>query len=216
METPIIKLYLRVHLFGEPDGIIRPHRHKAYQELGPSLYYRSYRSRSFVQGFNLCWAATLAHLVGDTDAKFIKAINDTGGTSRNIGDGGLGGTEFRITRSGNTRGIVVGTGTGAVTETDQALGTIITDGTAAGNLVHNAMLFDAPSSSGSTATFVFRSTFSNRSGGTVTVTEVGVYGDFNVDASAKQFLFIRDKLGASVGVVDKSTLAIDYVLQASL
>lgn len=73
------------------------------------------------------------------------------------------------------KGIVVGTGTSAVTISDYALGTRIAHGNAASQLSYGAMSFTNPTTSGSTRSFTMERTFTNNSGSQITITELGLY-----------------------------------------
>lgn len=74
----------------------------------------------------------------------------------------------------NTRGIQVGTGTAAVAIGDIQLGTLIADGAGAGQLSHSGVTSTAPATVGATRRFTLVRTFTNNSGGSITVNEVGI------------------------------------------
>ena len=104
------------------------------------------------------------------------AWTDTGGTTRTQN------TNIAMTCTAalgdTTNGMVVGTGTNAVTITDYALQTKIAHGTGASQLQYAAQLFNDTdvTVSGSTCYYDLTRTFTNGSGSDITVTEVGLYG----------------------------------------
>ena len=99
---------------------------------------------------------------------------DTGGTLR-----ALPGTGFSLIANAGivTWGIVVGTGTDAVTILDYKLQTQIAHGTGAGQLSYAAMLFpDADVTvAGGVCYYDFNRTFTNSSDGAITIQEIGLY-----------------------------------------
>lgn len=101
------------------------------------------------------------------------------------------GTDYMFANAGSTvatYGIVVGTGTNAVDESDIALQTKIAHGTGAGQLQHGAMSISAPGISGSDTTLVMSRAFTNGTGSTITVQEVALYiGD---DSSPSDFFMV--------------------------
>ena len=75
----------------------------------------------------------------------------------------------------NNYGIVVGTGTNAVTISNYALQTKIATGTGAGELSYGACTVDSDVTiDGSTAYFQIYRTFTNSSGAGITIQEIGI------------------------------------------
>lgn len=114
-------------------------------------------------------------------------------------------TDAGVTTS--TYGILVGTGTGAESISDTALGTQVAHGTSAGNLQYGAMTFGAPSTTATTTTFRFTRVFTNGSGGTVTVQEIGLVSRNTTESNS--FLLVRDLTGA-VAVNNGQQLTVNY------
>jgi len=75
-----------------------------------------------------------------------------------------------------TSGTRLGTGTNAVAITDYALQTAIAQGSGAGQLMHSNESYTAPVTVGSSRQFTLARVFTNKSGGNITVHEVGLYG----------------------------------------
>lgn len=105
----------------------------------------------------------------------------------------------------SAQGIQVGTGVGAESISDTALGTLIAHGTSAGTLQYGSMTFGAPSTTATTTTFRHTRVFTNGSGGTVTVQEIGLVSL----QSTNSFLLVRDLTGA-VAVNNGQQLTVNY------
>lgn len=125
---------------------------------------------------------------------------------------GLAAIRTDAAASTSTYGIQVGTGTGAESINDTALGTQIAHGTSAGQLQYGAMSYGAPSTTATTTTFRFTRVFTNGSGGTVTVQEIGLASNGN---GANRFLMIRDLTGA-VAVTNGAQLTVNYDLTTTI
>lgn len=109
----------------------------------------------------------------------------------------------------STYGIQVGTSTSAESINDVALGTQIAHGTSAGQLQYGSMTFGAPSTTATTTTFRCTRVFTNGSGGTVTVQEIGLVSGPGVFSGSNKFLLIRDLTGA-VPVNNGQQLTVNY------
>jgi len=87
-----------------------------------------------------------------------------------------------------TQGIVVGTGGGAVTVDNYALGTPVTHGTGSTQLQFSAVSFGSLTTSGSTRYFTVVRTLTGNSTTTVNVTEVGLYANgYLIDRTLNSF-----------------------------
>lgn len=157
--------------------------------------------------FTLGFAKLMFNVGFECSAASVTAITATDGSSKSTlisMDGGW------ITTAGvtvSTYGIQVGTSTAAESINDTSLGTQIAHGTSAGQLQYGAMTYGAPSTTATTTTFRFTRVFTNGSGGTVTVQEIGlVSSDLN---SASRFLWIRDLTGA-VAVTNGQQITVNY------
>ncbi len=105
-------------------------------------------------------------------------------------------------------GIVVGTGTTAESFEGVALDTKVANGVGAGQLSYIAATLAAPSYNAGTLTWTWVHTriFNNNSGGTIVVAETGIYGD----AVFGTYMIMRDKLGATVSVLNGGQLTVTY------
>lgn len=123
--------------------------------------------------------------------------------------------------SSTTKGIVVGSATTAVAVTDTKLGTLILDGSTSGKLVYQTGSCDAVVTSGSDSWVIVRRSFSNISGGSVAVKEVGIHMDaataVTISASTvKQFLAFHKLTSSTVTVANLSTVPVDIQIKISL
>lgn len=104
----------------------------------------------------------------------------------------------------STYGIMVGSGTTAEGISDTALATKIAHGTSAGQLQYGAMTYGAPSTTSTTTTFRFTRVFTNASGNTVTVEEIGL-----VFGSGSPILVARDLTG-TITITNGQQLTVNY------
>lgn len=110
-------------------------------------------------------------------------------------------------------GIVVGTGTAAISLDAYKLDTIIAHGIGSGQLYHQAVQPTQPNKpTSSMYRSVFIRDFTNLSGGSITVNEVGIYGTW----SAYYFLVARDLISPSITILNKATMSITYRMETSI
>ena len=109
-------------------------------------------------------------------------------------------------------GILIGTGTTAVTINDYAMETLIDHGTGAGEMQYAALTRTAPVTDVSGTSFRLSRVFSNDSGGSITVEEIGV-----VVNCIFYILIIRDVLGASaITVANGEELTLNYTIKTTV
>jgi hypothetical protein len=125
-----------------------------------------------------------------SSASLGTTVKDTGGTLRALANTTL---DLRANAGIDTTGIVVGTGTNAVTISDYQLQTKILTGATAGKLNYALMLFpDADVTvDGSTVRYDFNRTFTNSSGGDITIQEVGLYANNSYYFMLDRTLFVK-------------------------
>lgn len=116
-------------------------------------------------------------------------------------------------------GIVVGTGITAPNIDDYDLETLIANGSGVGQMSYGAMTFGLPTSDPTTSHFTLTRDFSNNSGATITVNEVGVRVRANVlkynqSWATAYFLIIRDVISGGIDVPNGQTLTVNYREQA--
>ncbi|GAH73198.1 unnamed protein product [marine sediment metagenome] len=119
--------------------------------------------------------------------------------------------------SGENIGIQVGTGTTAPTPTDYVMETRIDHGQAAGEFEYGGTELLALVISDPNGEFTIRRYFTNDSGGSITVNEVGIYAVASIaDDSFYAFLAARDKVDPGVAVADGKILRVTYVPQITV
>lgn len=103
-------------------------------------------------------------------------LTDIGGTNRNVyNQANAFRFDYNLGISQNW-GTVIGTGTNAVTIADTKLQTQIASGVSANQLIYGIQQYSAgPYTSGSSRYFLIGRTFTNISGGNITVQEMGIY-----------------------------------------
>jgi len=188
-----------------------------YNKKGQLLRSLKQKSRSFLKQF--------IQLIEVQTNQTSKDLTDITGTSRSVsydchnffstpgGGHGYPDPDQRKAQVENV-GIVVGSGTTAVTPTDTKLETKIAHGKSAGQLLHlgNALypvVVSAPDAYVDLVRF-----FENQSGGDVTINEVGIYAL----ASPNQYAFCicRDVLSTSVTVANGELLKVRYRIKVSV
>jgi len=113
------------------------------------------------------------------------------------------------------RGIVVGTGTGAESNTNYCLGTQIAHGSAANQLNYGVQSIVPTQVVGANVDLVLSRVFTNNSGASITVTEIGVYA-YITATSTQTGCIIRDLLAAGVAVGNGQQLTVSYTLRTTV
>lgn len=174
---------------------------------------RPRRMNSYVLG----WAAAMWVLLSTPIQAGIATLLDTSGTSKtptyqtSATDTTLG---CAAAAADATRGIVVGTGTNAVTPSDNKLQTAIAHGSGAGQLSYGSVSFTSPTTVGGTKSRITMSrTFTNNSAGNITVNEVAIYA-FIADTGgyADKFCITRDlnTFTINAGTSKTVTITLDF------
>jgi hypothetical protein len=117
-----------------------------------------------------------------------------------------------------TQGIIVGTSDTANNLNTYALDGKIATGTGSGQLVYGAeSIEDVSNPSGNDLQFRITRTFTNNSGSTITVKEVGLLiKKYDSAQGSRSFLAARDVLPSAVDVPDGATLTIRYVVKITI
>lgn len=191
-----------------------------------TVVHRRQNSKSFVRNaYNLLYTNIAG--VNISDALFgagklsIKATSGTIETYQsNIQNGGYAAGDSDV-----TYGIVVGSGVNVESFEDFALQTPILNGNGAGQLNYNPMEPYIKAWNGGILTFsdTLKRYMNNNSGGPISVNEVALIcsltsivseGDFgpNYNFSSLPVLISRDKLGATITVVDTAQLKVTYII----
>jgi len=188
-----------------------------YNRKGQLLEKIKQKSRSFLKQF--------IQLIEVQTNQAAKTITDIVGTDRSVGaldinlfcvpGGGYGYVDpsQRNVQVENV-GVVVGSGTTAVTPTDTKLETKIAHGTGSGQLVYLGCGLKPVVISGSDAYIDLVRFFENQSGGDVTINEVGIYA---IGATQQWgFCICRDVLSSSITVGDGQLLKVRYRIKVTV
>lgn len=163
--------------------------------------------RSFVKAFLVGLFERLIPAAGIS-------IPDTSNVSRTVSRStGLAST---ATAGGVTGGLVVGTGTNAVTISDYGLQTQIAHGVGAGQLQYGASTVNAPSSDGTGTSLILTRDFTNGSGGTITITEIGIIAAlaYNYSGTTSTFLVARDL--QTIALINGALVTLNYELRTTV
>jgi hypothetical protein len=162
------------------------------------------------------WASTGT---GNYAASTRSDLTDTGGNARGIFLGSASSTTVGgCAPAGDTSaGIVVGSSDTPVSLSQYSLGALIGHGTGSGQLTYGATSVESLSKD---TTWLFRivRTFSNSSGASVTVREIGLYVRLGMGASPYYFpcMLARDVPTSPISVPNGSTLTVRYIISHSL
>lgn len=181
------------------------------------------KSHSFVQGFITMLSTYLQTGEGGTFPSVT--ITDTGGTGRSLPmstNSSASMTAYQcmliylLGASGQSGyGILVGTGTGATAITDTKLGTQIATGTGANQMVYNQQSVESVVVSAPNASIRSTRTFTNNSGSTIVVSEIGwAWGQYYASAWGN-FLLLHDLLTTAISVPTGATATVRYTLSVS-
>ena len=169
-------------------------------------------SHSFVIGF-------LEHIYGEF-IDLTVAIEDTSNTSKSVcfpSGGPYPRQDVDASANYSTYGIVVGSGSTAVTANDYALATRIAHGTGAGQLQYGSHSFTSPVVAVGNVDMIVSRTFTNGSGGDVTVREIGIYcRSYEQGISYLYFCIVRDVLPSAITLTSGQTLTIQYTFRTTV
>lgn len=108
-------------------------------------------------------------------------------------------------------GLRVGSAIGGPFPTDYEMNTLIPHGSVGTQLVYNSQTVEAVTVVGQNTTFRVSRSFSNNSGATITIKEIGAAGGFRDSAGVDRYLlYLHDVLPSSVPVPDGSTFTLRY------
>jgi len=187
---------------------------KVINEKGKCIYYRHYRSRSFVIGF-------LDVIFSNLSGQSIQNYN-TSGSAYNVQPADT--MSVNDGSNDNSYGIQIGTGTTTPTITDTRLSLLIENGTGAGQMQYGGVNITGAvtNTSNNTGYITVTRTFTNNSGASITVSEVGLVaysgsasGTTIGNASNQMYLIIHDLLPTPITVPNGSSLSISYEIQVA-
>ena len=148
------------------------------------------------------------------------SVLDTGNTSRTLEASIPGAYVLAISTAAgvSTDGLVVGTGSTAVTISDYALGTQIAHGVGSGQMEYGTGSIGSAVVSGSTASFTVSRTFTNSSGASITINEVGIYVIATDSAAvSRYFCIVRDvsATGLPATVLNTQTFTVEFKISVT-
>lgn len=116
----------------------------------------------------------------------------------------------------STKGLRIGILNTAVNPTDFELASLINHGASAGQMVYGTQSYEAVTVVGQTTSFRISRPFTNNSGNTITIKEIGaVFGEGDTGSVERFLLYLRDVLPASVAVPDGSTFTLRYTFSVT-
>jgi hypothetical protein len=175
------------------------------------IEYRRLKSKSFVRQFLELFYVIANALSSAYPWTYVPfTIRDTSNNLRNVAQNA---TIFSTAAGAGASayGIVVGTGSAAPTINDYKLGTQIAHGTNPTQIQYGAMAYGLPVSDGTLSTFRLTRPFSNASGGSITVNEIGIY----VTDGTYYYMTVRDVI-VPIGVPNRQVLTVNYQMVVSV
>ncbi|MBA7568500.1 hypothetical protein ES708_10229 [subsurface metagenome] len=148
-------------------------------------------------------------VVGSTPGNIQQLVRDGAGSAASCA--------YKEEILGEDIGIVVGTGGGGPTPTDDKLATKILHGETAGTLLYGGTELYGLTFAGPNGQFTIRRYLTNVLGGNILVTEAGIYspGMSTTGGTAYLFCIARDVFGA-VTVANTEILMVTYVVQITV
>jgi hypothetical protein len=201
---------------------------KAYWEIevrdknGKLLERKQFKSHSWLRQF-IDWLRMCALQGQSTSTVYTMTINDVTNTARTVpttGTNNAGSFCMGYNAPANTSayGLVVGSGDAPNSTTTYALASQIAHGSSSGQLLYGATTVETVANpSGGDFQFRTTRTFTNNSGASVTVKEIGIYGNV-MDTSVynRSFCIARDILPSPSSIPDGATMTIRYIIKITV
>jgi len=171
-------------------------------------------SKSFILNFLYVWWVCLNL---NTSAS-ISSVNGSGQETTMTPDEPMGWASWAGPLSGmQYTGIQVGSGTSSPSASSPYLESLILNGTGSGQLTYGTNTVTSPSISSNPATLQITNTFTNNSGGSVTVGEIGLAPALsNWETGVHEaVLMIHDVLSPAASVPNGGTITVTYTLQVN-
>jgi len=188
---------------------------KAYLKIkvidgnGKCTYYRRYRSRSFVANF-------LRVIFTNLSGQSINNVNTSGGS---YGISRFDSIAVNDGSNDSSFGILIGSGTSAPSIIDSNLSQVISNGAGVGQMQYGAVSVYSPVTNTSTNSgyITVSRTFTNNSGSSITVSEVGLvaWSENETGQTSQFYLIIHDLLPSPITVPNGSSLSISYEIQVT-
>jgi len=180
---------------------------------GKIKYIEEAPSRSFILNFLYIW--WLCFNLNSTDSVSVTSPSGAQTTMTLIQP--MGWYNWYDGPSAPYSGIQVGSGTSSPSASSPYLESLILNGTNPGQLEYSASSVTSPSVSSNPATLSVSKTFTNDSGGSVTVGEIGLAMQLRNDNTGQYeaALMVHDVLSSAVSVPNGSTITVTYTLQVN-
>lgn len=182
---------------------------------GKILFESHKKSESFLTNFGLLMQ--MDAIVGN----LVTSITDTSGAgwgNQSTPNSSASWVNFTTNapQDDDLHGIVIGTGTNAVTTADTKLQTRVLHGVGvAGKVDYKLMTFDQPLISGSSVIFIQRRIFTNTSGGSIVLTECGLYCQMSITSGVKTFCIVRD-VDTPLTFPNNTSLEVNYTITVTV
>jgi hypothetical protein len=201
---------------------------KAYWEIeirdknGKILERKQFKSHSWLRQF-IDWLRMCALQTTSTGTVYTMTINDVTNTARTVplttsNYAGAFCMGYNAPANTSTYGLVVGSGDTPNSTSTYALAFQIAHGSGSGQLIHNATTVESVTNpSGGDFQFKVIRTFTNNSGASVTVKEIGIYGNVRDTSPAdRSFCIARDVLPSPSSIPDGATMTLRYITKITV
>jgi hypothetical protein len=185
-------------------------------ENGKLLKFKRFKAHSYLKQYLGLIKGIMAHKFSFSNHGNV-TITDTSGTNRTYpkSDGYVNNFAMPIMADANEGdyGPAIGTSDTPNTINTYAMGGIIAHGSGSGQMMYGATTLENPSNpSGNDWVIRIIRTFSNSSGASITVKEIGIIVKVNdINSTTRYFLIARDVISAGITVPNGSTLTVRYI-----
>jgi len=184
-------------------------------KYGKLITRRRFKSKSLLKNFAMALRGLMYGIINEK----CDTLKDTGGINRTYPDGTMSYPIFKTQAPVNidAYGIQVGVGTQAVIRDDYMLATKCSHGSGVDQFMYGAVALESVDGTPPVSQWRIIRTFSNNSGATITVNEMGlVFNAFQVTGSLNIYVMIaRDKLVTGVDVANGQTLTVRYIFSVT-
>jgi len=142
-----------------------------------------------------------------------RGADDVTGTERTLRSPSTNWLHIGNITNSSDYGIVCGTGTTAPTNTDYKLESQCTHGAGTNQLLHTGHTFGDTAVVGDNVDYTFGRPFTNQSGSTVTVSEIGIYV---YSTSAPYYFCIARDVITGVDVEDGESIYVEYTFRTTV
>jgi len=181
---------------------------------GILIEHRRQESRSFVKQFIDMLYGIMYSWHVNYNAISITKTDGTAGNYPNLSDETRAIMSVRAEAGADYGGIVVGSSDEAVEYDDYNLKSKIPHGTGSGQLSYGETTLETPYKDGTEYKFRITRPFTNNSGDTITVKEVGLVAWWQ--STSLNALLIRDVLASPTSIPDGATLTVRYYIKVSV